>query len=384
MVRDGDLGTAHERLEDVLVHAHRRGEHAPGRRTRRRRARRGPEPSRPRRTGRGGSGARRRPRRALRARSRPGPGASPRSSSDGSSAAAVARRQCPAAVAADLDRPHVVALRVECRDDGGGGRQRDLVLARPASCEHRQPYAPAHGVGGGVAPSAEPSGGSPSAASAGGAGVTSGGGTNSPTVSVTTESGSACVPPAGSCDMTRPSSASSSVSCRTIDTRKPAARERRPRVGDRLEGDVGNSHGLRAARDGERHGRATGRRRVAGRRLVDDLAGRPVALDLDPADGEARELQLRRRDVVARADDVRHGDRLRPLRDVDPHRRAFDEHRARARVLRRDDARRLVRRHLCDVGVEAGARELGDRGVARLARRATARRSSSCPSRRGS
>ncbi len=142
--------------------------------------------------------------------------------------------------------------------------------------------------------------------------------------------------------------------------------QRRPRVRDGLQRDVGDRDGLRAARDRERHGGAAGRRRVPWRRLVDDLAGRTVALDVDPSDREARELELRRGDVVARADDVRDRHRLRTLRDVDPHRGALDEDRSRARILCSYDARRLVRRHLGNVGVEAGARQLGDCGVARL------------------
>ena len=69
---------------------------------------------------------------------------------------------------------------------------------------------------------------------------------------------------------------------------------------------------------------------LPGRALVDDLAGRLVRVDVDPADREAGRLELRRGDVVAQADDGRHRDRLRPRRHVDPHRRAGDD----------DDARR--------------------------------------------
>ena len=60
--------------------------------------------------------------------------------------------------------------------------------------------------------------------SVGGGVVTSGGGTYVPTVSVTTDFGSACVLPAGSWDMTSPSSDWSSVSCRVTATLNPAAR----------------------------------------------------------------------------------------------------------------------------------------------------------------
>ena len=54
--------------------------------------------------------------------------------------------------------------------------------------------------------------------------VTSGGGTNCPIVSVTIDFGSAWLLPAGSWDITSPSRDSSSVSCRTTATLKPAAR----------------------------------------------------------------------------------------------------------------------------------------------------------------
>ena len=59
--------------------------------------------------------------------------------------------------------------------------------------------------------------------SAGGGGVTSGGGTYVPTVSVTSDLGSACAFPAGAWDITSPSSDGSSVSCLTTVTLKPAA-----------------------------------------------------------------------------------------------------------------------------------------------------------------
>ena len=54
--------------------------------------------------------------------------------------------------------------------------------------------------------------------------VTSGGGTKAPTVSFTTDFGSACALPAGSWLITSPSSASSSVSCSVTLDLKPAAR----------------------------------------------------------------------------------------------------------------------------------------------------------------
>src|SRR5262249_33714079 len=57
-------------------------------------------------------------------------------------------RERPGAVAADLDGHRVVAGRVERIDDRAGRGQRDLVLARPAAGDDRDP-APVHGAGGG-------------------------------------------------------------------------------------------------------------------------------------------------------------------------------------------------------------------------------------------
>ena len=62
--RHRDAVVAHHRLEDVLVHAERRGEHARRRRRGHRRARAAPARCRPRRTARAAPGRRRRRRRA--------------------------------------------------------------------------------------------------------------------------------------------------------------------------------------------------------------------------------------------------------------------------------------------------------------------------------
>jgi hypothetical protein len=52
----------------------------------------------------------------------------------------------PATVAPDGDAEDVVALRVEPSEDGAGGCERDLVLARPAAGEEGDAEPPAHGV----------------------------------------------------------------------------------------------------------------------------------------------------------------------------------------------------------------------------------------------
>src|SRR6266511_669980 len=54
--------------------------------------------------------------------------------------------ELPASVAADRHRHRLVARRVESLQDGARRRERDLVLARPAAREHRDPDAPTHGT----------------------------------------------------------------------------------------------------------------------------------------------------------------------------------------------------------------------------------------------
>ena len=82
------------------------------------------------------------------------------------------------------------------------------MLARATAREHRDPDAVAHGVG--IVSSGTVSSGK---GSVGGGGVVmSGGGTYVPTVTVISELGFASVVAGGSCEMTTPSSDSSSVS----------------------------------------------------------------------------------------------------------------------------------------------------------------------------
>ena len=312
MARDGDARAAHQRLEDVLVHADRRGEHA---RADVRDARQLAEPlhgavlaerpvedrqhdvdraeRRGRGVGRDGERLRGRGRRQL--------------------GAPVAGRERPAAVAADLDRAHVVALGVERGDDRGRRRERDLVLARAPAREHGQPHAAAHGDAASCRSWCRWSCRSAVAVvvsvGGGGGGVTSGGGTNSPIDDRHDRVGHRPASRrAGPGDMTRPSSASSSVSCRVTWTRKPAARSVARASGPACS-DTSGTVSVCGPRETES---VTGEPRVAvelpGRRLLDDLAGRAVAVDVDAPDREPGGLQLRGRDVVARADDVRHGD----------------------------------------------------------------------------
>src|SRR3954452_12798602 len=107
--------------------------------------------------------------------------------------------ELPAAVAADRDRHGLVAVRVERLEHRAGGRERDLVLARPAAGEHGDPEAPRHGGGTVVVVSVVV--------------VTSGGGAlNLPTTIVTFAPGFACCPAGGSWLTTIPSSPSSVVS----------------------------------------------------------------------------------------------------------------------------------------------------------------------------
>src|SRR6185312_2401883 len=89
----------------------------------------------------------------------------------------VSRGKRPAAVPSDLDRPHVVSLRIERGGDGRGGRERDVVLARPPAREHRQPHAAAHGGGGCAVVGVGVGVGVLVGVVAGGGVVTSGGGT---------------------------------------------------------------------------------------------------------------------------------------------------------------------------------------------------------------
>ena len=53
----------------------------------------------------------------------------------------LAGRDGPPSVVADLDRDHLVSLRVERVDDRLGRRERDRVLRRATSHQHRDPPA---------------------------------------------------------------------------------------------------------------------------------------------------------------------------------------------------------------------------------------------------
>jgi hypothetical protein len=143
---DRDARAAHQRLEDVLVHAHRRREHT--------------------RADVGNSGELAEPlhrsvlaerpmedrqhdvHRSERRRCRVGrDGKRLRGRRGGQLRAVVALGEGPTAVPSYRDRRHVVAGGVESGRDGRGRAQRDVVLARPPAREHRQPYPAAHGVG---------------------------------------------------------------------------------------------------------------------------------------------------------------------------------------------------------------------------------------------
>ena len=73
------------------------------------------------------------------------------------------------------------------------------------------------------------------------------------------------------------------------------------------------------------------------------------------------------------------GDRLRALRDVDPHLRALDDDRARRRDLRGHRPLGLVGVHLDDLRVEAGLRQLRDGVLDASGRRRSGRSTSGFP-----
>src|SRR6476659_444090 len=124
------------------------------------------------------------------------------------------RRQRPGAVAADLDRLRLVALRVERVDHRPRRGEGDLVLARASSGEDGDAEPCRHGVFGGTVVVVVP------VVSVGAVVAVA---TNLPTNSVTIVFGSCWVLPGGSCEITTPSNVSTSVSCRVTATLKPAA-----------------------------------------------------------------------------------------------------------------------------------------------------------------
>src|SRR5438034_9832654 len=95
-----------------------------------------------------------------------------------------AAAELPAAVAADRDGHRLVPLGIERLEHRSGRRERDLVLARAAAGHDGDADAARHGGGGVVVVAA----------------------VKWPTVSVTVAPGFACVPDAGSCVITMPSS----------------------------------------------------------------------------------------------------------------------------------------------------------------------------------
>src|SRR5215210_1313695 len=206
--RDGDPLVAHDRLEQVLVHAERR------RRDARADVRDGCEleqalhgavlaegsvedwqhdvdlAERRRRRRRGRNGQR---------LCRPWPGVRHRGRSvSGECRISRAGFELPAAVAADRDRHRVVALRVERLQHRAGGGERDLVLARAASHQDGNLQSTSHGTG---------------AFSS----------LKRPTTIVTSLCGLACVPAAGRWSRTKPSRSWSITSWCSTWTLKPCA-----------------------------------------------------------------------------------------------------------------------------------------------------------------
>ena len=185
----------------------------------------------------------------------------------------------------------------------------------------------------------------------------------------TVESGSACVKPSGLCEATSPSSDSSSVSEVVTVTLNPAARSvcraaarSRPvtsgtsTVVGPFDTDSVTVDRLRGGGVARRILRDHGPLRLVARR-------RRVARDC-----ELRRLELRGGRLVQEPDDRRHADGLRALGDVDAHLGARHERRARLRApapSRCPPAATGVDLHRVDL--ETGSRDLRDRVGLRLA-----------------
>ena len=121
---------------------------------RRRPARAGPAPCRPRRRARAGSGRTTSTAAERRRASRPRPATGSVSAAPAPAAASrtPARSSCsaferPASVAADLDREHVVARRVERRDDRAPRRRRETSCSLERPPASMRDAEPGHGVG---------------------------------------------------------------------------------------------------------------------------------------------------------------------------------------------------------------------------------------------
>ena len=114
---------------------------------------------------------------------------------------------------------------------------------------------------------------------------------------------------------------------------EPRGLELRRRVGLGLARHVRDLRGLRALRHLERDHGALRLLRARGRGLADDDPGRLVGVvHVLAADREAAPCSCDSALSNARADHVRHRDRLRPLGDVDAHGRALDHLGARLRA----------------------------------------------------
>ena len=271
----------------------------------------------------------------------------------------VAGAERPAAVAGDLDRRDLVALRVEGVDHRLRGRDGDLVLRRAAAHEHRDPAAH-HGV--------------TVVSVVSGVVVAGGGVVERGTVSVVV--GRVLVSTVGG-------------GARVLADRDRHRRARlrsltRPgRLGedDAVLGRVGRvdhvddhlepgvpQRGDRVARGEARHVRNGGDRRALGdeerdrRARRDELFAHGSCWTTTPfgsfdstsrrATANPAPWSVPAADSYGRADDRRDRDRLRPLRDVDPHLLALDSAPPRLRELARDRAGLLVGVDVPDVRLQ--------------------------------
>ena len=112
---------------------------------------------------------------------------------------------------------------------------------------------------------------------------------------------------------------------------RPEARvlESRLRDGDVHGRDVRNGGRRWSSRDVHGHRRSPRALGPAARRLARDGSLGLVGVLVEPRHDEAGALELGRRLVVRQPDDARNRHRSRPLRDVDPHLRAFDDDQCR-------------------------------------------------------
>ena len=308
VARDGDAAVAEHRLEQVLVHAERRRRHAGPRRTGRPPARAAPARSRPRRRGRGGSGGRRRRSRASR---RPPRRARARAASPRHRRAPSSSGACPGPSAHVPSRP--ISTVTASYRSGSSSASTDRADAREISCSlERPPMSTA------TRTLVEGLTRLPARLRARLRPGSSAGGTNRPTTIEIAVPGSACAPPAGSCESTTPSRDGSVVSSSTMFASKPESSSVATAVSWSSERHVGHRRRGRAPRDRQRDRRASRRGLTAGRRLVDHRPLRLVRVGVAARDREPRALELRERRLVRLPEHRRDADRLRPGRDVDP------------------------------------------------------------------